>query len=53
VLSRQQDGVLPSLTGLSLERIDSWWTGHREEVAAQLSTFALNVVTPGVIQVDL
>eukprot|EP00775_Hariotina_reticulata_P013630 gene13630-13756_t len=47
-LLRQQDGVLPSFTGVSLERIDSWWTAHREEVAAQLSSFALNVVTPGV-----
>jgi hypothetical protein len=48
---RHQDAVLPSLSGVSMERLDAWWAGHKEEVAAGLSAFALEVVTPGAILV--
>ncbi|KAF8055038.1 SEC3A [Scenedesmus sp. PABB004] len=50
-LLRQQDAVLPSLGGVTLERLDGWWCGHKEEVAAALTPFAHEVVTPGAITV--
>jgi hypothetical protein len=49
---RQQDAVLPSVVGVPLERLDAWWSGHREEVTRALSSFALEVVTPGAIVVS-
>ncbi len=49
---RQQDAVLPTVTGVAIEKLDAWWSSHMEEVTAQLSSFALEVVTPGAIMVS-
>ncbi|WIA41754.1 hypothetical protein OEZ86_009092 [Tetradesmus obliquus] len=50
-LLRHQDAVLPSIAGVTMERLDAWWASHKEEVTAGLSSFALEVVTPGAILV--
>jgi hypothetical protein len=50
---RQQDAVLPSVAGASIELLDAWWSGHREEVTHALNGFALEVVTPGAIVVSV
>eukprot|EP00878_Enallax_costatus_P045746 GHUV01055219.1.p1 GENE.GHUV01055219.1~~GHUV01055219.1.p1 ORF type:complete len:309 (+),score=85.67 GHUV01055219.1:150-1076(+) len=50
-LLRQQDAVLPTITGVSVERLDSWWSSHKDEVTQKLTSFALEVVTPGAILV--
>jgi hypothetical protein len=34
-----------------MERLDAWWAAQREEVTGALSSFALEVVTPGAIVV--
>lgn len=44
--------MLPSVSGLSIERLDAWWSSHKEGVTALLSSFALEVVTPGSIVVS-
>jgi hypothetical protein len=44
--------VLPSASGVPLERLDAWWSHHKEEVTQSLSGFALEVVTPGTIVVS-
>eukprot|EP00879_Flechtneria_rotunda_P017444 GHRR01018282.1.p1 GENE.GHRR01018282.1~~GHRR01018282.1.p1 ORF type:complete len:957 (+),score=419.42 GHRR01018282.1:262-3132(+) len=50
-LLRHQDAVLPSMSGVTLERLDSWWCEHKQVVTEALSSFALQVVTPGSITV--
>lgn len=43
--------MLPSVVGVPIERLDAWWSSHREEVTHALGSFALEVVTPGTIVV--
>jgi hypothetical protein len=43
--------VLPSVAGVPMDRLDAWWSSHRELVAASLAPFAAEVVTPGTVQV--
>ncbi|KAI8476055.1 MAG: exocyst complex component Sec3-domain-containing protein [Monoraphidium minutum] len=50
VMSLAQDAVLPSVGGVSLDRVDAWWSSHRDLVAAALPPFAGEVVTPGTVQ---
>jgi hypothetical protein len=50
---RHQDAVLPTISGVAMERLDAWWASHKEEVTAGLSSFALEVVTPGAIMVSM
>jgi len=42
---------LPSVVGVVLEKLDGWWSSHKEAVTQSLSSFALEVVTPGAIVV--
>jgi hypothetical protein len=51
-IRRHQDAVLPTISGVAMERLDAWWASHKEEVTAGLSSFALEVVTPGAIMVS-
>jgi hypothetical protein len=48
---RQQDAVLPTISGSSQDKLDSWWTSRKEYVTQQLPPFALEVITPGSVQV--
>ncbi|GBF98439.1 hypothetical protein Rsub_11084 [Raphidocelis subcapitata] len=49
-LLRRQDELLPTLSGVSLERLDAWWVANKEAAAAALAPFAARVITPGTLQ---
>jgi hypothetical protein len=42
--------VLPSVGGVPMDRLDAWWSSHREFVSASVAPFAAEVVTPGTVQ---
>jgi hypothetical protein len=44
--------VLPTLLGTTQDKLDAWWVGHKDVVTAGTTPFALEVITPGMVQVS-